>query len=107
MGEFKMIDTMLKDGGPWAEAPIYALVYDVPNMLALAEAARHYDGTDLYQYVSKKSGAGIKSVIDGYLLMGFPLERTGIGQGRVRQATFGDGGTSYNPSGTMGKDPRT
>ncbi len=104
-GFYPVMDTMIMDGRFWAEAPIYALVYDVPNMLALAEAARHYDGTDLYRYVSKKSGAGIKSVIDGYLLMGFPLERTGVGQGRVRQATFGDGGTSYNPSGTMGKDP--
>ena len=37
--------------------------------------------------------------------MGYPLERTGVGQGRVRMATFGDGGTSFNPSGTMGKDP--
>lgn len=100
-----VMDTMIKDGRFWGEAPIYALVYDVSNMLALAEAARHYDGTDLYHWTSKKSGASIKSVIDGYLLMGYPLERTGIGQGRVRMATFGDGGTSYNPSGTMGKDP--
>ncbi|HXJ74542.1 MAG TPA: hypothetical protein VNM37_16945, partial [Candidatus Dormibacteraeota bacterium] len=58
-----------------------------------------------YHWVSKQSGASIKSVVDGYLLMGYPLERTGIGQGRVRLATFGDGGTSYAPSGTMGKDP--
>ncbi len=67
-------------------------------MLALAEAARHYDGTDLYNWVSKKSGASIKSVINGYLLMGYPLERTGIGQGRIRMATFGDGSTSFDPS---------
>jgi hypothetical protein len=104
-GFYPVMDTMIKDGRFWAEAPIYALVYDVSNMMALAEAARHHDGTDLYRYVSKKSGAGIKSLIDGYLLMGLPLERTGIGQGRVRMATFGDGGTSYYPGGTMGKDP--
>jgi len=104
-GFYAVMDTMIKDGRFWGEAPIYALVYDVPNMLALAEAARHYDGTDLCHWTSKKSGASIKSVIDGYLLMGYPLERTGIGQGRVRLATFGDGGTSFNPSGTMGKDP--
>jgi len=104
-GFYAVMDTMIKDGRFWGEAPIYALVYDVTNMLALAEAARHYDGTDLYHWTSKKSGASIKSVIDGYLLMGYPLERTGIGQGRVRLATFGDGGTSFNPSGTMGKDP--
>jgi len=100
-----VMDTMIRDGRFWGEAPIYALVYDVTNMLALAEAARHYDGTDLYHWTSKKSGASMKSVVDGYLLMGYPLERTGFGRGRVRLATFGDGGTSFNPSGTMGKDP--
>src|ERR1051326_624149 len=47
-GFYPVMDTMIKDGRFWGEAPIYALVYDVPNMLALAEAARHYDGTDLY-----------------------------------------------------------
>jgi hypothetical protein len=40
---------MIRDGHFWAEAPIYALVYDVHSMLALAEAARHYDGTDFVQ----------------------------------------------------------
>jgi len=64
-GFYPVMDTMIKDGRFWAEAPIYALVYDVTNMLALAEAARHFDGTDLYGYVSKKSGASIKSIIDG------------------------------------------
>ena len=70
-GFYPVMDTMIKDGRFWAEAPIYALVYDVPNMLALAEAARHYDGTDLYHWTSKKSDASIKSVVDGYLLMGY------------------------------------
>ena len=48
-GFYLVMDTMIKDGRFWAEAPIYALVYDVPNILAPEEAARHYDGTDLYQ----------------------------------------------------------
>jgi WD40 repeat protein len=45
-GFYPVMDTMIRDGHFWAEAPIYALVYDVHSMLALAEAARHYDGTD-------------------------------------------------------------
>jgi hypothetical protein len=93
-GFYPVLDTMIKDGYFWGEAPIYALHYDLHGMLALAEAARHYDGTDLYRYVSKKSGASIKSLIDGYLRIGFPLERTGIGGGSLRMATFGDGSTS-------------
>jgi hypothetical protein len=100
-GFYQVMDAMIEDGHFWAEAPIYALHYDVHGMLALAEAALHYDGTDLYHYVSKKSGASIKGVVDGYILLGYPLERTGIGRGSVRLATFADGATSYTPRGEL------
>ncbi len=100
-GFYEVMDAMITDGHFWAEAPIYALHYDVHGMLALAEAALHYDGTDLYHYVSKKSGASIKGVVDGYLLMGYPVERTGIGRGSIRMATFADGSTSYTPRGEL------
>jgi hypothetical protein len=100
-GFYQVLDAMIEDRHFWAEAPIYALHYDVHGMLALAEAARHYDGADLYHYVSKKSGASIKGVVDGYLLMSYPLERTGIGRGSIRLATFADGSTSYTPRGEL------
>jgi len=100
-GFFPVLDSMIVDRYFWSEAPIYALHYDVPGMLGLAEAARHYDGTDLYNYVSKKSGASIKSLLDGYIRMAYPLEKTGIGRGAVRMATYGDGSTGYGPSGTL------
>ena len=54
---------------------------DMPQphgFLAVAEAALHHDGTDLYHYVSKKSGGSIKGMLDGYLRIAYPLERTGI-----------------------------
>ncbi len=100
-GFYQVLEAMIEDRHFWAEAPIYALHYDVHGMLALAEAARHYDGTDLYHYVSKKSGASIKGVVDGYILMSYPLERTGIGRGSIRLATFADGSTSYTPRGEL------
>jgi len=100
-GFYQVLDTMIKDTHFWGETPIYALHYDLHGMLALAEAALHYDGTDLYNYVSKKSGASIKSIIDGYLRLGYPLEQTGIGKGSIRMATYGDGSTSYTPSGAL------
>ena len=100
-GFYQVMDSMIKDGAFWAEAPIYALHYDVHGMLALAEAALHYDGTDLYHWVSEKSGASIKSLIDGYLLMGYPLEETGEGGGAVRMATYGDGSTGYGVGGWL------
>ncbi len=100
-GFYPVIDTMIKDTYFWGETPIYALHYDVHGMLALAEAAMHYDGTDLYSYVSKKSGGSIKGMIDGYLRMGYPLEKTGVRGGSIRMATYGDGSTSYSPDGTL------
>ena len=92
---------MIKDGHFWGEAPIYALHYDVHGMLALAEAARHFDGTYLYDYVAPRSKASIRSILDGYLRLAFPLERTGIRGGSIRLATYGDGSTSYGPGGTL------
>jgi hypothetical protein len=100
-GFYPVIDTMIKDGYFWGEAPIYALHYDLHGMLALAEAALHYDGSDLYHYVSKQSGGSIKGLLDGYLRLGYPVERTGIAQGSIRMATFGDGSTSYTPDGSL------
>ena len=100
-GFYPVLDSMINDGCFWGETPIYALHYDVHAMLALAEAARHYDGTDLYGHVSKKSGGSIKSLLDGYIRMGYPVERTGLGLGAVRMATYGDGSTSYSPSGML------
>jgi len=100
-GFYQVLDAMIKDTHFWGETPIYALHYDLHGMLALAEAALHYDGTDLYNYASRKSGASIKSIIDGYLRLGYPLEQTGIGKGSIRMATYGDGSTSYTPSGAL------
>ena len=84
-----------------AETPIYALHYAVHGMLALAEAALHYDDTDLYHHVSKQSGGSIKGLIDGYLRLAYPVERTGLGRGSVRIATYGDGSTSFSPDGRL------
>ena len=100
-GFYPVLDSIIKDGHFWGEAPIYALHYDVLGMVALAEAARHYNGTDLYGYVSKKTGASIKNIIDGYFLMAYPVEKTGVNAGSVRMATFGDGSTWFAPSGEL------
>jgi parallel beta-helix repeat protein len=96
-GFYPVLDTMIRDERFWGEAPIYALHYDVHGMFALAEAALRYDGTNLYEYVSPKSGASLKKIVDGYLRMGFPLEKNGA----IRLATFGDGSTSCSISGQL------
>jgi hypothetical protein len=100
-GFYPVMDTMVRDEHFWAEAPIYALHYDVHGMFALAEAALRYDGTDLYKYVSPKSGASLKKIVDGYLRMAFPLERSGSEGGKIRLATFGDGSTGCLINGRL------
>lgn len=100
-GFYPVMDTMIRDGHFWAEAPIYALHYDVHGMFALAEAALRHDGTDLYKYVSSKSGASLKKIVDGYLHMAFPLERDGTEGGKIRLATFGDGSTGCLINGRL------
>jgi hypothetical protein len=102
-GFYPVMDTMLRDEHFWAEAPIYALHYDVHGMFALAEAGLRYDGTDLYGYVSPKTGASLKKIVDGYLRMAFPLERSGPAKegGKLRLATFGDGSTSCLINGRL------
>jgi hypothetical protein len=100
-GFYPVMDTMIRDEHFWAEAPIYALHYDVHGMFALAEAALRHDGTDLYKYVSPRSGASLKKIVDGYLRMAFPLERNGQERGRIRLATFGDGSTGCLINGRL------
>lgn len=100
-GFYPVMDSMIRDEHFWGEAPIYALHYDVHGMFALAEAALRYDGTDLYKYVSPKSGATLKKIVDGYLRMAFPLEGNAKDGGKVRLATFGDGSTGCSISGRL------
>lgn len=100
-GFYPVMDSIICDGYFWGEAPIYALHNSLHGMLAMAEAARHYDGTDLYRYVSKKSGGSIKGIIDGYIRLAYPLEATGIEGGSLRLATFGDNGLCVTPLGEL------
>ena len=86
-GFYQVLDVNMRDGYFWGEAPIYAMTGTVPGMLALAEAALHYDGTDLYRYVSRKSGGSIKNLIDGYLRLAY---RAGADRDRRRLAAAGD-----------------
>lgn len=100
-GFYQVMDNNIHDKLFWSEAPRYALARSLQGMLSLAEAALHYDGTDLYHYTSKKTGASIKGLIDGYLRLAYPLEKTGIGLGSLRMASYGDASTSFTPSGQI------
>src|SRR5205823_7622102 len=79
--------------------PHYGMGVVLQGFCAVAEAALHYDGTDLYHYRSPKSGGSIKGLFDGYLRITYPREATGIHGGSLRLITFGDGSTGYTPTG--------
>ena len=105
-GYFSVLNTMLKDRGPWAEAPIYAAQHkSLLLMLRMSKLLQLYDGADWF---NKKSLAGgsPRGLLQYYIDTAYPIERTGFGQGQIRVATYGDGATSaagdlflVNPAG--------
>ena len=94
-GLFPVLDAMLRDGAIWDEATIYAAVNVLQPMMQLAILHRLYDGRDLFTFESAKGGS-IKKVLDGYIALTYPRERTGVGPGSFHIATYGDGSTE-NP----------
>jgi hypothetical protein len=100
-GFYRVLEANVRDKYFWGEAPRYALGRTLQGMMAVAEAALHYDGTDLYQFVSPKSGASIRGLLEGYLRLAYPMEKTGIRAGSIRMATFGDASTSYTAAGEL------
>ena len=92
-GGFKQrIEHTLVDGSFWDEATIYGN-FSILGMMFLAEAARHYDGTDLYNYTSPDGGS-LRKAVAGLVSLAYPIERTGVNKGSVRMATWGDGSTA-------------
>lgn len=92
-GYFHVLDTMLRDGGPWAEAPIYPIAHK--NLLLMAKMAWYrglYDGKDWFNHKSPNGGSP-KGLMDYYIDTAYPIERTGYGSGQIRVATYGDGST--------------
>jgi hypothetical protein len=92
-GGFKQrIEHALTDGSFWDEATIYGN-FSILGMMYLAEAARHHDGSDLYNYTSPNGGS-LRKAVAGLVSLAYPIERTGVGRGSVRMVTWGDGSTS-------------
>jgi hypothetical protein len=91
-GLFPVLDAMLRDGAIWDEATIYAAVNVLQPMMQLVLLQKLYDGEDLFTFASAKGGS-IKKLVDGYIALTYPRERTGIGPGSFHIATYGDGST--------------
>ncbi len=98
-GYFRVLDVMLRDGGPWHEATIYPIAHeDLWCMSILSRYGSLATGRDWFGFVLPRGGSA-KGLLDYYLDTAYPIERTGHGAGQVRVATYGDGATS--PGGDL------
>ena len=89
-----VLDTMLKDGGPWHEAPIYPIAHE--GLLMIARLSRWrglYDQKDWFSAPYANGGSG-RGLMDYYIDSAYPIERTGYGPGQIRVANYGDGSTN-------------
>jgi len=98
-GYLSVLESMLKDGGPWHEAPTYPLAHQDLYCMALVSRYRAlYDGRDWWNEKTPDGGSP-KGLMDYYIDTAYPIERTGFGPGQIRVATYGDGAT--NPKGDL------
>ena len=94
-----VLDTMLEDGGPWHEAPIYPIAHEGLRLIAQLSRWRGlYDQKDWFSARYPNGGSG-EGLTDYYIDTAYPIERTGYGPGQIRVANYGDGST--NPLGDL------
>jgi hypothetical protein len=88
-----MLDRMLRGGGPWHEAPIYAIAHkSLWCMTTVAFYGQLYDGRGWFGD-KLPSGGSPKGLMDYYVETSYPIERSAGGSEGIRIATFGDGST--------------
>src|ERR1051326_8321766 len=90
-GFYQGREACTKDGA-WAEPNAYAYYIVLPYLVAVAEAQRHYDGTDLWTWKSPK-GNTLKHMFDRALDRTYPGEQGSATGLSYRMASFGDAGT--------------
>ncbi|HEV8676147.1 MAG TPA: heparinase II/III family protein, partial [Methylomirabilota bacterium] len=106
-GYFSVLDVMLRDGGPWGEAPIYPTISSLVLMTRMSRHLQLLTGQDWFGRVTPSGSGSPKGLVEYYVDTAYPIERTGRGAGQIRVATYGDGATSaegdlflVNPAGS-------
>ena len=93
-GYFEVLDAMLRDGGPWHEAPIYPGAHTGLLVMSLMSRYRQlYDGSDWFRRRTPHGGSP-QGLMDYYIDSAYPIEQTGLGAGQIRCANYGDGSTA-------------
>lgn len=91
-----VLATMLKDGGPWHEAPIYPVAHQGLWITAILSRYRQFsDGRDWFHQPAPGGGSP-QGLFDYYIDSAYPIEHSSGGDQlpRVRVANYGDGSTN-------------
>ena len=92
-GYFTVLNHMLRDGGPWHEAPIYPIAHQ--GLILSAQMSRYLglvDGQDWFRR-EMPDGGSPRGLMDYYIDTAYPMEKVGSTR-RIRAASYGDGSTS-------------
>ena len=93
---FSMMDRLLRDGGPWHEAPIYAIQHsDLLCMATMSFYGRLATGADWFS-ARTPGGGSPRGLMDYYIDTAYPPESDAAGNRRIRVATYGDGATHFD-----------
>ena len=91
-GYFTVLNHMLRDGGPWHEAPIYPIAHK--GLILSAQMSRYLglvDGQDWFRR-EMPDGGSPRGLMDYYIDTAYPMEKVGSTR-RIRAASYGDGST--------------
>ena len=92
-GYFSALDNMLKDNGPWHEAPTYAMNHlPLYQSLKISNLLSRMTGTDWFDRKLDK-GSSIRGLMDYYIDTTYPRHTHPDGSGAYRILTYGDGAT--------------
>ncbi|MCJ8331929.1 MAG: hypothetical protein MJH11_18355, partial [Lentisphaeria bacterium] len=100
-GGFKNYMTKFRDGRFWIEPTLYGMRTGLMPALSFAEMSANSGGEDLYKYKAKNPYKGefttLQKIIDGFISLAYPLEKTAVGNGSIRLVSWGDAG-SHRPN---------
>ena len=92
-GYFSSLNNMLKDNGPWNEAPIYAVSHRPLSMsLEISDYLNRITGKDWFNRILP-NGSSVRGLMDYYINTTYPAETRPNGSKVYRLLTFGDGAT--------------
>ena len=92
-GYFSSLNNMLKDNGPWYEAPIYAVSHRPLSLsLEISDYLNRLTGKDWFNR-KLESGSSVRGLMDYYINTTYPAETRPNGQKAYRLLTYGDGAT--------------